>query len=84
METAQIFNAAIGASALPHEMGEALIGFLEQSSRFLKPVYAGDTLYPEVVISALESPITGMRMRVSDAPVKASKNTLRLAPGTDS
>ena len=30
-----------------------LIGFIEQSSRFLKGVYAGDTLYPHVRISAL-------------------------------
>ena len=39
------FSAA-GAGLLPHVMGEALIGFIEQSSKFLKPVYAGDTLYP--------------------------------------
>jgi acyl dehydratase len=38
--------AAIGACPLAHEMGEALVGFLEQSSRFLTPVYLGDTLYP--------------------------------------
>jgi acyl dehydratase len=34
-------------------MGEALIGFIEQSSKFLKPVYAGDTLYPRLTIAAL-------------------------------
>ena len=34
-------------------MGEALIGFLEQSSRFLKPVYVGDTLYPMLEVSEL-------------------------------
>jgi acyl dehydratase len=38
--------AAIGACPLAHEMGAALIGFLDQSSRFLAPVYLGDTLYP--------------------------------------
>ena len=46
------FSAA-GAGLLPHVMGEALIGFIEQSSKFLKPVYAGDTLYPRLSIAAL-------------------------------
>ncbi len=46
-------TAAIGACPLAHEMGEALIGFLEQSSRFLAPVYEGDTLYPVFTITDL-------------------------------
>ena len=50
-----LIQAAIGASPLAHEMGEALIGFLEQSSRFLKPVYCGDTLYPSFTITALDA-----------------------------
>ena len=48
-----LVQTVAGASTLPHEMGEALIGFLEQSSTFLKPVYAGDTLYPALVIADL-------------------------------
>jgi acyl dehydratase len=32
-------------------IGDSLIGFLEQSSRFLKPVYCGDTLYPLLEVS---------------------------------
>ena len=32
-----------------------MAGFLEQSSRFLKPVYAGDTLYPALEVSELKS-----------------------------
>lgn len=48
-----LIQAAIGASPLAHEMGDALIGFLEQSSRFLAPVYCGDTLYPGFEITAL-------------------------------
>ena len=47
-------QACIGAGVLPHLMGESLIGFLEQSSRFLKPVYCGDTLYPAVEIADLK------------------------------
>lgn len=47
-------QACIGAGVLAHLMSESLIGFLEQSSRFLKPVYCGDTLYPCVEIAGLK------------------------------
>jgi acyl dehydratase len=30
------------------------MGFIEQSSRFLKPVYVGDTLYPRLAVSGLK------------------------------
>jgi acyl dehydratase len=46
------FSAA-GAGSFPHAIGDSLIGFVEQSSKFLKPVYPGDTLYPALTISAL-------------------------------
>lgn len=46
------FTAA-GASTFAHAVGDALIAFTEQSAKFLKAVYAGDTLYPMLVISAL-------------------------------
>jgi acyl dehydratase len=49
-----LVQAAIGASPLAHQMGEALVGFLEQSSRFLAPVFEDDTLYPEFEISQIE------------------------------
>ena len=42
-----------GAGQLPHMLGDAMIAFLEQSSRFLHPVYAGDTLYPRLTITEL-------------------------------
>lgn len=48
-----LIQAAIGGSPLAHEMGEALIGFIEQSSRFLAPVHCGDTLYPAFTITDL-------------------------------
>ena len=44
---------AVGAGTFPHMIGDALIGFLEQSSKFLQPVYVGDTLYPALTITAL-------------------------------
>lgn len=46
-------QSAAGAGQLAFAMGDALIAFLEQSSRFLKPVYAGDTLYPLLTIAEL-------------------------------
>src|SRR3954447_6034604 len=42
--------AAIGAGLFPHQIGEKLIGFIEQSSKFLKGVYPGDTLYTTFTI----------------------------------
>jgi acyl dehydratase len=44
---------AVGAGAWPHQIGDKLIGFIEQSSKFLKGVYPGDTLYPEMTITML-------------------------------
>src|SRR5438477_12030752 len=46
------FTAA-GASSFALLVGDALIAFTEQSSKFLKPVYPGDTLYPMLEITAL-------------------------------
>jgi acyl dehydratase len=37
--------SAVGAGSFSHMIGDKLIGFIEQSSKFLKPVYVGDTLY---------------------------------------
>lgn len=48
-----LIQACAGGGVLPQVMGDALIAFTEQSSRFLGAVYAGDTLYPSLVISEL-------------------------------
>ena len=47
-------QGAAGAGIFPHVVGDALVAFVDQSSRFLKPVYAGDTLYPMLAITGLE------------------------------
>ena len=47
------FTAA-GAGTFAHAIGDALIGFIEQSAKFLKPVYPGDTLYPQLAVAALK------------------------------
>lgn len=49
-----LIQSAPGAGDLPFLMEDSLMGFLEQSSRFLKPVYRGDTLYPELRVAALQ------------------------------
>ena len=49
-----LIQACIGAGVLPQMMGPSLIGFIEQSSRFLKGVYCGDTLYPQIEIAGLK------------------------------
>jgi acyl dehydratase len=45
---------APGAGLFPHVVGDSLIGFVEQSAKFLKPVYSGDTLYPALKIIDLK------------------------------
>jgi acyl dehydratase len=46
-------QTAAGAGIFPFLVEDSLKGFIEQSSRFLKPVYARDTLYPRLVVAEL-------------------------------
>lgn len=46
------FTAA-GAGLFPHVIGENLIGFVDVTAKFLKPVFPGDTLYPALTIIEL-------------------------------
>jgi len=48
-----LIHTAPGAGLFPFLVENSLVGFLEQSSRFLKPVYADDTLYPALEVTAL-------------------------------
>jgi acyl dehydratase len=48
-----LVQTAPGAGLFPYMTEDALVGFIEQSSRFLKPVFAGDTLYPALEIDEL-------------------------------
>lgn len=50
-----LIQTAAGAGLFPFHVEDSLIGFIEQSSRFLKPVYAGDTLYPLLKVTALKA-----------------------------
>jgi acyl dehydratase len=49
-----LIQTAAGAGLFPFMVEDALMGFIEQSSKFLKPVYAGDTLYPSIVVADLK------------------------------
>ncbi|BAT58092.1 bifunctional aldehyde dehydrogenase/enoyl-CoA hydratase [Variibacter gotjawalensis] len=59
--------AAAGAGRFPHETSESLIAFLDQSSKFLGGVYAGDTVYPALeIVELIPGKTTGVIvMRVS-------------------
>jgi acyl dehydratase len=48
-----LVHTAPGAGLFPYLVEESLVGFLEQSSRFLKPVYADDTVYPALEVTEL-------------------------------
>ena len=49
-----LIQTAAGAGHFPHVVGESLKAFLDQSSRFLAPVYSGDTLYPLLEVVELK------------------------------
>jgi acyl dehydratase len=48
-----LIHTAPGAGLLAFMVDESLVGFIEQSSRFLKPVFAGDTIYPALEVAEL-------------------------------
>ena len=48
-----LLQTAAGAGLFPYLTEDSLIGFLEQSSCFLKPVFVGDTLYPALEVDEL-------------------------------
>ena len=51
-----LIQTAAGAGLFPFLVEETLLGFIEQSSRFLRPVfYVGDTLYPQLKVSELKA-----------------------------
>ncbi len=61
-------QTAPGAGLFPYMVEESLVGFIEQSSRFHKPVFAGDTLYPALEINELSpnrtTGVVGLRSTV--------------------
>ncbi|MCB1547436.1 MAG: MaoC family dehydratase [Hyphomicrobiaceae bacterium] len=49
-----LIQTAAGAGMFPFMVEGSLKAFLSQSSRFLAPTYAGDTLYPTLTVASLE------------------------------
>jgi acyl dehydratase len=45
-----LIQTAAGAGEFPFMVEDSLVGFLDQSSRFLHAVYSGDTLYPALEV----------------------------------
>ena len=56
-----LIHTSPGAGLFPFMVEDSLVAFLEQSSRFSKPVYAGDTIYPALEVTELtEGRTTGV------------------------
>jgi acyl dehydratase len=49
-----VIQTAAGAGVFPYLVEDSMMGFIEQSSRFLSPVHAGDTLYPLLEVAELK------------------------------
>src|SRR5207253_7096823 len=55
-----LIHTAPGAGLFPFLVEDSLVAFLERSSRFLKPVFADDTIYPALeVVELVPSRTTG-------------------------
>lgn len=48
-----VIQTAAGAGLFPHMVEESLKAFIEQSSKFLQPVFVGDTLYASLTVAEL-------------------------------
>jgi acyl dehydratase len=63
-----LIQTAAGAGLFPFMTEDSLLGFLDQSSRFLQPVYAGDTLYAALEVDELtanrSTGVVGLRSTV--------------------
>jgi acyl dehydratase len=56
-----LIQTAAGAGEFPFMIEDSLIAFLDQSSRFVARVYAGDTLYPAIeIVELLPNRTTGV------------------------
>ena len=48
-----LIQTAAGAGMFPFMVEDSLLGFLDQSSRFLAPVYVGDTVYGALEVAEI-------------------------------
>jgi acyl dehydratase len=67
-----LIHTAPGSGLFPYMVEESLVGFLEQSSRFLKSVFADDTIYPALEVTELvpgrSTGVVALRSTVQSAP----------------
>ena len=63
-----LIQTVAGAGLFPFVTEDSLAGFIEQSSRFLKPVFVGDTLYPALEVDEVtpnrSTGVVGLRSTV--------------------
>jgi acyl dehydratase len=63
-----VIQTCAGAGLFPHLVEDSLKAFIEQSSRFLAPVYLDDTLYPCLEVDELSpnrgTGVVGLRSTV--------------------
>ena len=50
-----MIQTAAGAGTFPQQVADTLLGMVELSGKILKPVYAGQTLYPRLTVSRLKA-----------------------------
>ena len=56
-----ISQTAAGAGNFPSEVRHSLLGMIEISGKFIKPVYKNDTLYPKLeIINLISQKTTGI------------------------
>ena len=48
-----LIQTVAGAGNFAHLISDSLVAFVEQSSKFIAPVFSGDTVYPELEIAEL-------------------------------
>lgn len=75
-----VIQTAAGAGLFPHMVEESLKGFIEQSSKFLAPVFVGDTLYSSLTVCELISNrTTGVLVMASEV---TNQHGVRVLEGT--
>lgn len=69
-----ISQTAAGAGNFPSEVRHSLLGMIEISGKFLKPVYKNDTIYPELEIINLISQKTTGIIEMKSTIINQNKN----------
>jgi acyl dehydratase len=71
-----LIQSAAGAGLFPHMTEASMKGFIEQSSRFVAPVFVGDTLYCSLEIVELKPGRTTGTIRLASCVVNQKGETV--------